>query len=110
MWVWLQLGHDALSGEAGEAGDRWQVAEHQHARTEAGLHAPARPQELASQLVLDEAHGGGAWIERSDAETMGSSKEGHRSHPKRIKSFCFVFCFKEKECQKMLFSFNARRT
>lgn len=84
--MWLQLGHDALSGQAGEAGDGRKVAEHQHARTEASLHAPAWPQEFASQLVLDEAHGGGAWTEQSDAEKMGSSKEGHRSYPKSTKN------------------------
>lgn len=63
------VGHDRLGGQPGEAGDRRQVAEHEHARAEAAVHAAVGPQEFAAQLVLNEAHGG--WSETRTLGGMG---------------------------------------
>lgn len=53
-----ELAHDRLGGEPREAGDGRQVAEHEHAWCEVGVHA-AVAQKLIAQFVLDDTHGVG---------------------------------------------------
>lgn len=40
--------HDRLRGQAGEAGDGWQVAEHEHAGGKVWVHAPIASQKLVA--------------------------------------------------------------
>lgn len=40
--------HDGVGGQPGEAGHRWEMAEHYHARAKIGVHAPIRAQEFVA--------------------------------------------------------------
>ncbi len=91
--VGLQISHNSLTGQPGEASNRGQVTEHEHARTEAWLHATVRAEELIAKFVLDQAHVEEArlrvlshWRWSWKRGQRGSaSMQGHLTHPKDIK-------------------------